>query len=193
VHPRHADRFWQPLSGWWGHAAPFAFTPGYQPAPGITRYLCGTQPIISLSALQCGLDVFTAAETLGGMAALRTKSLALTDLFIQLVEERCAGHGLGLATPRNHAQRGSQVCLSRDEGAYAIVQALIARRVIGDFRKGDPSTGSGRTGSQDILRFGFTPLYLGFEDVWNAVEHLRQVLDTAEWQRPEFNQAHAVT
>jgi hypothetical protein len=89
------------------------FTPDYQPAPGITRYLCGTQPIISLSALQCGLDVFTAAEALGGMAALRTKSLALTDLFIQLVEERCAGHGLGLATPREHARRGSQVCLPR--------------------------------------------------------------------------------
>ena len=189
VHPRHADRFWQPLSGWWGHAAPFAFTPGYQPAPGITRYLCGTQPIISLSALQCGLDVFTAAESLGGMAALRTKSLALTDLFIQLVEERCAGHGLGLATPRDHAQRGSQVCLTRDTGAYAIVQALIARRVIGDFRKGDGGTGR----HKDILRFGLTPLYLGFEDVWNAVEHLRQVLDTAEWQRPEFNQHNAVT
>ena len=189
VHPRHADRFWQPLSGWWGHAAPFAFTPGYQPAPGITRYLCGTQPIISLSALQCGLDVFTAAESLGGMAALRTKSLALTDLFIQLVEERCAGHGLGLATPREHAQRGSQVCLTRDTGAYAIVQALIARRVIGDFRKGDGGTGR----HKDILRFGLTPLYLGYEDVWNAVEHLRQVLDTAEWQRPEFNQQNAVT
>jgi len=186
VHPRHADRFWQPLSGWWGHAAPFAFTPGYEPAPGITRYLCGTQPIISLSALQCGLDVFTAAEALGGMAALRQKSLALTDLFIQLVEERCAGHGLGLATPREHAQRGSQVCLTRNEGAYAIVQALIARRVVGDFRKGDGAY-------QDILRFGFTPLFLGYEDVWNAVEHLRQVLDTAEWQRPEFNQQNAVT
>ena len=189
VHPRHADRFWQPLSGWWGHAAPFAFTPGYQPAPGITRYLCGTQPIISLSALQCGLDVFTAAESLGGMAALRTKSLALTDLFIQLVEERCAGHGLGLATPREHALRGSQVCLTRDTGAYAIVQALIARRVVGDFRKGDGGTGR----HKDILRFGLTPLYLGYEDVWNAVEHLRQVLDTAEWQRPEFNQHNAVT
>ena len=189
VHPRHADRFWQPLSGWWGHAAPFAFTPGYQPAPGITRYLCGTQPIISLSALQCGLDVFTAAETLGGMAALRTKSLALTDLFIQLVEERCAGHGLGLATPRDHAQRGSQVCLTRDTGAYAIVQALIARRVIGDFRKGDGGTGR----HKDILRFGLTPLYLGFEDVWNAVEHLRQVLESGEWQKAEFNQTHAVT
>jgi kynureninase len=191
-------KFMQPLSGWWGHATPFAFTPDYQPAPGITRYLCGTQPIISLSALQCGLDVFTAAEALGGMAALRTKSLALTDLFIQLVEERCAGHGLGLATPREHARRGSQVCWTRDEGAgvhgqgsgaYAIVQALIARGVIGDFRRGDGGNGP----HKDILRFGFTPLYIGFEDVWNAVEHLRQVLDTAEWQRPEFNQRHAVT
>ncbi|MCK9509841.1 MAG: kynureninase [Pigmentiphaga sp.] len=189
VHPRHADRFWQPLSGWWGHAAPFAFTPDYQPAPGIARYLCGTQPILSMSALQCGLDVFTAAEALGGMAALRAKSLELTDLFIQLVEERCPGHGLGLATPRNHAQRGSQVCLSRDEGAYAIVQALIARGVIGDFRKGDG--GAGR--HPDILRFGFTPLYLGFEDAWHAVEHLRQVLENGEWQRAEFNQQNAVT
>jgi len=198
VHPRHADRFWQPLSGWWGHAAPFQFTPGYQPAPGITRYLCGTQPIISLSALQCGLDVFDAAQPLGGMAALRAKSLALTDLFIQLVQERCAGHGLGLATPREHDRRGSQVCLTRDEGqgldgqgsgAYAIVQALIARGVIGDFRKGDGGQGP----HKDILRFGFTPLYIGFEDVWNAVEHLRQVLDGAEWQRAEFNQINAVT
>ncbi|WOI47470.1 kynureninase [Acidovorax sp. BLS4] len=198
VHPRHADRFWQPLSGWWGHAAPFQFTPGYQPAPGITRYLCGTQPIISLSALQCGLDVFDAAQPLGGMAALRAKSLALTDLFIQLVQARCGDHGLGLATPREHARRGSQVCLTRDEGqglhgqgsgAYAIVQALIARGVIGDFRKGDGGQGP----HKDILRFGFTPLYIGFEDVWNAVEHLRQVLDGAEWQRAEFNQINAVT
>jgi kynureninase len=148
--------------------------------------------------LQCGLDVYTAAEALGGMAALRAKSLALTDLFIRLVEERCAGHGLGLATPREHARRGSQVCLTRDEGqgvqgqgsgAYAIVQALIARGVIGDFRKGD----GGRGPHKDILRFGFTPLYIGYEDVWNAVEHLRQVLDTGEWQRPEFNQINAVT
>jgi kynureninase len=188
VHPRHADRFRQPLSGWWGHAAPFEFTPDYRPAPGITRYLCGTQPILSLAALECGLEVFGAADALGGMGALRAKSLALTDLFITLVEERCAGHGLGLATPRDHAERGSQVCLSRSEGAYAIVQALIARGVIGDFRAG---SGDGR--QPDILRFGFTPLYIGFEDVWHAVEHLRQVLETAEWQRPEFNQKHAVT
>jgi len=183
VHPRHAERFWQPLAGWWGHAAPFAFTPDYRPAPGIARYLCGTQPILSMTALECGLDVFTEVQPLGGMAALRRKSLALTDLFIALVEEHCAGHGLGLATPREHTQRGSQVCLTRDTGAYAIVQALIARGVIGDFRAGAP----------DILRFGFTPLYVGFEDVWHAVDHLRQVLEQHEWERPEFNRAQAVT
>jgi len=196
VNPRLADRFWQPLSGWFGHAAPFAFTPDYRPASGIQRYLCGTQPMVSLSVLQCGLDGFSAAEPLGGMAALRCKSLALTDLFMQLVQERCGGHGLGFATPREHARRGSQVCLTREEGlgvegqdsgAYAIVQALIARGVIGDFRKGD----GGR--HLDILRFGFTPLYVGFEDVWNAVEHLVQVLASGEWQRAEFNTRNAVT
>ena len=183
VHPRHAQRFWQPLSGWWGHAAPFEFTPDYRPAPGIARYLCGTQPVLSLVALECGLDTLRAAEPLGGMAALRHKSLALTDLFIALVEERCGGHGLGLATPREHARRGSQVCLTRAEGAYAIVQALIARGVIGDFRAGPP----------DILRFGFTPLYLRFEDVWHAVEQLRDVLATEAWRRPEYNRRNAVT
>ena len=187
VNPKNVDRFWQPLAGWWGHATPFEFTPDYRPAPGITRYQCGTQPMISLAALECGVDTLLAAEAHGGMASLCSKSLALTDLFIQLVEERCAGHGLGLATPREHAQRGSQVCLTRDEGAYAIVQALIARGVVGDYRAGD----GGR--HKDILRFGFTPLYIGFVDVWNAVEHLKQVLETAEWKRPEFNRKHAVT
>ena len=189
VNAQHADRFWQPLAGWWGHAAPFEFTPDYRPAAGISRYLCGTQPILSMTALECGLDTVLAAEPLGGMQALRKKSLALTDLFIQLVEDRCTGHGLGLATPREHAGRGSQVCLTKTEGAYAIVQALIARGVIGDFRAGDGGAGK----HLDILRFGFTPLYIGFEDVWNAVEHLKQVLETDEWRKAEFNQKHAVT
>ncbi len=189
VHPKHAARdVWQPLAGWWGHSAPFAFTPDYQPAAGINRYLCGTQPVLNMIALECGLDTVLAAEPLGGMAALRIKSLELTDLFIKLVEARCAGHGLGLATPREHAERGSQVCLTRSEGAYAIMQALIARGVIGDFR-----AGSGDGMHLDILRFGFTPLYIGFEDVWNAVELLRQVLESGEWKTPEFNQKSAVT
>jgi kynureninase len=191
VHPSHLERCEQPLAGWWGHRAPFEFTPGYKPAAGITRYLCGTQPILSMVALECGLDTLLAAQPMGGMAALRRKSLALTDLFIRLVEERCAGHGLGLATPREHALRGSQVCLSRSDGAYAIVQALIGRGVIGDYRAGNPGTDRGS--HPDILRFGFTPLYLGFEDVWHAADALRQVLETGEWRRPEFNRKHAVT
>ena len=133
------------------------------------------------------------------MAALRAKSLALTDLFIALVEERCQGFGLGLATPRDHARRGSQVCLTREHteggaedgslgsGAFAIMQALIARGVIGDYRAGDGGV------HKDILRFGLTPLYIGFEDVWNAVEQLRQVLVSEEWKEAAFNRKHAVT
>lgn len=198
AHPRLINRFWQPLSGWFGHAEPFKFVPDYHPAQGIQRYLCGTQPMVSMSVLQCGIDIYTEAEQFGGMKALRAKSLALTDLFIQLVQERCQGHGIGLATPLDHTARGSQVCLTREEGlgvdgkdsgAYAIVQALIARGVIGDFRKGDGGTGR----HKDILRFGFTPLYLGFEDVWHAVEHLRRVLESGEWKKAEFNTINAVT
>ena len=187
VTPRHTDRFWQPLAGWWGHAAPFEFTPDYRPAPGITRYQCGTQPILSLMALDCGLDTFLAAESLGGMAALRRKSLALTGLFMQLVRQRLQGQGIGIATPDSEALRGSQVSLTRTEGAYAIVQALIARGVIGDFRAGSGGK------HPDILRFGFTPLYIGFADVWHAVEHLRQVMDSGEWREARFAHKNAVT
>ena len=187
VTPKHTDRFWQPLTGWWGHAAPFEFTPDYQPATGITRYQCGTQPILSLTALDTGLNVFLEAEKLGGMTALRHKSLALTSLFMQLVKTQLAGHGFGIATPEQEELRGSQVSLTRTEGAYAIVQALIARGVIGDFRAGD--------GKQhpDILRFGLTPLYLGYADVWQAVRHLKEVMDSQEWQQARFSQKQAVT
>jgi kynureninase len=181
VHPRHADRFVQPLAGWMGHAAPFAFTPDYAPAPGVARYLCGTPPVISMAALDCGIDTLLAAEPLGGMDALRSKSLALTETFMRLVAERCAGHGLGCITPHDAPHRGSQVALVRDEGAYAIVQALIARGVVGDFR------------APDVLRFGFTPLYLRFVDVWDAVEHLRDVLESGQWRQERFNQKAAVT
>ncbi len=179
VHPRHAERFWQPLAGWMGHAAPFEFTPGYRPAAGIARYLCGTPAVLSLAALECGVDTVLAAEPLGGMAALRAKSLALTRLFAERVQATCPS--LALVSPQDDARRGSQVCLSHPEIAYPVVQALIARGVIGDFR------------SPDILRFGLTPLYLRFVDAWDAAEHLRRVLDSGEWRRPEFNQRHAVT
>ena len=189
AHPRHAARFWQPLSGWMGHAAPFAFVPDYRPAAGIARYLCGTPPVLSLAALECGVDSVRAAEPLGGMAALRAKSVALTERFIELVEARCAGHGLELVTPRAAAERGSQVCLARAEGGYAIVQALIARGVVGDFREGDKAHGA----APDILRFGVTPLYTRFVDVWDAVERLRLVLDSGEWREARFGQRAAVT
>jgi len=179
AHPRLAERFWQPLAGWMGHAAPFEFTPGYRPAAGISRYLCGTPAVLSLAALECGVDTVLAAEPLGGMAALRSKSLALTRHFADRVQATCPD--LALVSPRDDARRGSQVCLAHPEIAYAVIQALIARGVIGDFR------------APDILRFGFTPLTLRFVDVWDAAEHLRQVLSGEEWRRPEFMQRQAVT
>jgi kynureninase len=179
ANPRHADRFWQPLSGWMGHAAPFEFTPDYKPAPGIARYLCGTPALLSMAALECGVDTVLAAEPLGGMAALRTKSLALTRAFAQIVEARCPE--LSLASPADDALRGSQVCFAHPSMGYPVMQALIARGVIGDFR------------APDILRFGFTPLYLRFVDVWDAAEHLRQVLQSGEWREERFNQRAAVT
>jgi kynureninase len=186
VHPKitarmDAQQLWQPLSGWLGHAAPFEFTSDYRPGAGIQRFICGTPPVISLAALECGVDTLLAAEPFGGMAALRRKSLALTNLFITLVEQRCSGHGLVLVSPRVDGDRGSQVSFARADGAYAIVQALITRGVIGDFR------------APDVLRFGFAPLYTRFADVWDAVEHLRQVLESGEWKEARFNQKAAVT
>jgi kynureninase len=183
--PRHADRFTQPLSGWMGHAAPFAFTTGYEPAPGIARYLSGTPGVIATAALECGVDTVLAAEPYGGLPALRRKSLALTRLFAELVEERVPG--FGIESPRDDEQRGSQVSLTRPEGAYAIVQALVARGVVGDFRTGD------QDGLPDILRFGVTPLYTRFVDVWDAVDQLRQVMESDEWRADRFSRRLAVT
>ncbi|MDY0746866.1 kynureninase [Paucibacter sp. R3-3] len=188
VNPRHADKCSQPLSGWLGHSAPFAFTTDYQPAPGIKRYICGTPSVISMAALECGVDTLLAAEPLGGMAALRQKSLDLTNAFITLVDERLAAEfGVRVASPRDPALRGSQVSLAlaeeMDGDAYAAVQALIARGVIGDYRAGKPN----------LLRFGFTPLYLGFAEVWDAVEHLVQVLRGKEYLQPRFQKQGAVT
>ncbi|MYM40782.1 kynureninase [Duganella qianjiadongensis] len=160
VPERHQAQFRQPLSGWWGHAAPFAMAPAFAPADGIARALCGTQPIVSLALVECGLDIYDQTS----MAALRAKSLALTDLFIALVEQRCAAHPLGLVTPREHARRGSQVSFTHPHG-YAVMAALIARGVIGDYR--EPA----------IMRFGFTPLYTSFTDVWDAVDILCDILD----------------
>jgi len=176
VAPRHTENFQQPLSGWWGHQRPFDMAVAYEPAGGIRRYLCGTQPIVSLALVECGLDIVLAAD----MNEVRKKSLALGDLFIQLVESRCAGHPLTLVTPREHARRGSHVSIGHPKG-YEVMRALIARGVIGDYRE------------PQVLRFGLTPLYLGYANIWDAVDALKTVLDTEEWKQPQFSQRDAVT
>ena len=164
VPQRHQAAFSHPLTGWWSHAQPFAMAHGFAAAEGIGRALCGTQPVLSLALVECGLEVFE--ET--GMAAIRAKSLALTDLFIALVEARCARHPLGLVTPRAHAERGSHVSFTHPHG-YAVMAALIERGVIGDYRE------------PEIMRFGFTPLYTSHADVWDAVEVLRDILDNERY------------
>ncbi|MFC5512859.1 kynureninase [Massilia jejuensis] len=164
VPQRHQARFAHPLTGWWSHARPFAMAHGFAPADGIGRALCGTQPVVSLALVECGLEIFE--ET--SMDAVRAKSLALTDLFIDLVEATCAGHPLGLVTPREHARRGSQVGFTHPHG-YAVMAALIARGVIGDYRE------------PEIMRFGFTPLYTRFVDVWDAVAVLKDILDREDY------------
>ncbi|WP_375739654.1 kynureninase [Pseudomonas boanensis] len=176
VAPHLRDLVWQPLTGWWGHARQFGMETSYEPAPGIGRYLCGTQPITSLALVECGLDVFAKTD----MQALRCKSLALTDLFINLVQQRCAKHPLTLVTPLEHAHRGSHVSFEHPEG-YALIQALIERGVIGDYRE------------PRIMRFGFTPLYTSFADVWDAAEILGEILDSGIWQQERFRVRHKVT
>jgi kynureninase len=176
VAKRHQEAIKPPLSGWMGHAAPFAFSDEYTPAPGIRRNLCGTPSILGLAALETSLDLMVRVD----MAELRKKSQKMGDLFIRLVEEKCGGHGFGLASPRDCALRGSQVSLTHPEG-YAIMQALIARGVIGDFR------------APDILRFGFTPLYLSYSNIWDAALILAEVMTGGLWRAEEFQKRAAVT
>ncbi len=163
-----------PLSGWMGHSAPFDFADAYAPAAGITRMLAGTPQILGLVALEIGVELIAAL----GMPALLAKSCALTDFFIRVVAATCPS--LGLISPASPQPRGSHVALRHPE-AYAICQALIARGVIGDFR--DP----------DILRFGFTPAYLGFVEVWRAVEQIAAVLNAREWDHPRLRHRLTVT
>jgi len=173
---RHIAGFRQPIAGWHGHAQPFAFGHDYAPDPGIARMLVGTASQLGLIALEEALHVFDDVD----MQALRAKGQALGDLFIRLVGQELAGHGFGLASPRDAAARGSQVSLTHPQG-YAIMQALIARGVIGDFR------------APDILRFGFAGLYISHADIWDAVAGLRAVMDGGLWDAPEFHARKAVT
>ena len=172
---RHQSRLQQPLSGWMGHAAPFAFVDDYQPADSISRVLCGTPSILAMAALECGLATFEGLE----MRQLREKSVALSSLFLDQVEARLPGQFV-LASPRDPAQRGSQISLVHPFG-YQIMAALIDGGVIGDFR------------APDHLRFGFTPLYLRYVDVHDAVEVMADILDTGRWREPRFAVKQAVT
>ncbi len=174
VAPEHAETARPALSGWLGHESPFAFDPGYRPGRGIERMRVGTPPVLQMAALEAALDIWDGVD----LGALRRASLALTDRFIAGVEAACPT--LALATPRDHDRRGSQVSFRHPEG-YAIMQALIARGVIGDFR------------APDILRFGFTPLFIGAADVDRAVETLSEVMATGTWKHEQFYRKGRVT
>jgi kynureninase len=163
-----------PLSGWWGHAAPFAFDRDFRPDSGIRRFLCGTQPILSMRGVEAALDALGDID----VASLRCKSLKLTDLFMKRVSALLPD--LEIVTPHEAALRGSQVAIAFNEG-YPVVQAMIERGVIGDFR------------APDIMRFGFAPAYLRFVDVWDATEVLADCVRTEVWRDPRYSQRHAVT
>jgi kynureninase len=176
VSRRHHADLRSPLWGWMGHEAPFEFDSEYRPAAGVGRLRVGTPQILGLAALECG--VASIAEI--GVDALRSKSVDLTECFLRLVNRLNAEYGFGLASPLDADTRGSQVSLRHPEG-YAIMQALIAAGVIGDFR------------APDLLRFGFAPAYVRFVDVWDAVAILRGIMEDETWRRPEFRTRAKVT
>ena len=173
---RHHAACNQPLSGWFGHARPFDFERHFDPDSGIRRFVCGTQPILSLRALQSGLEIYQDVS----LQQVREKSMALTDLFIKLLKNECAAWELEIISPEDSSQRGSQVAVSHPEG-YAVMQALISRGVIGDFR------------APNLMRFGFAPLFLSYQDIHNAVKQLKQILESEEWNQEAFLQKSKVT
>ncbi len=173
---RHHARIYQPIAGWHGHARPFAFGHDYQPDPGIARMLAGTAPQLGVIALETALSVFETVD----MGQLQAKGRALGDLFIRLVDQELAGQGFGLASPRDGRTRGSQVSLTHAHG-YAIMQAVIDRGAVGDFR------------APDVLRFGFAGLYVTFADIWDAVAILRDVMDNRLWDQAQYRAVKAVT
>ena len=176
VAKRHQQVALNPLSGWWGHASPFAFEKDFQAAEGILRFQTGTQPILSLRGLQAGIEIAKNVD----LQMVRKKSQRLTQLFIELVERRCGNYEVALQSPTDPEKRGSQVSFHCLNG-FSIIQALIARKIIADFR------------APGIMRFGFAPLYVSYKDVWDAAEALTAVLKTEEWREERFQQKHEVT
>jgi kynureninase len=175
VAERLQDELKNPLQGWMGHAEPFAFVDDYRPGEGIVQFLTGTPSILAMAALDAGIATFEGVS----MADVQAKSRALSELFTDEVEKRCGGE-VRLASPRDSSDRGSHVVFAHPEG-YPVMQALIARGVIGDFR------------APDLMRFGFTPLYTRFTDVVRAAEILAEILATREWDQPRFKQRAKVT
>ena len=173
---RHHGSLLQPLSGWFGHAAPFDFEQDYRPSGDIRQMLSGTQPIVSLALAEVGIDISLRA----GTQAIRDKSMRMTELFIQLLEQNCGGHDIRLISPTTAAERGSQVSFHHPD-AYPVVRALHARGVICDYR------------SPGIMRFGFAPLYNSYSDLWNAAEILRDILDSGEWREARYRERETVT
>jgi kynureninase len=172
--PELAERAAPALAGWMGHEAPFQFDTDYRPGEGIARMRIGTPPILSMAALDAALDVWEGVD----IAVVRERSMELSEFFIAQVEARCPL--LELASPRAPQQRGSQVSFRFAHG-YSAMQALVANGVIGDFR------------APDLMRFGFTPLYIGFDEVAEAVERLETVMRNELWSRPEFARRAKVT
>ncbi|MEP0393510.1 MAG: kynureninase [Erythrobacter sp.] len=164
------------LTGWFGHARPFDFDGAFEPATGIDRFQCGTPPVLGMSALEEGVDLMLEAD----MGALRQKSVALSELFVDLMGQSCGEYGFEFICPKDSDERGSQVAFAHDQ-AYAIIQALKARDVIGDFR------------APNIMRFGITPLYLSFSDIAEGVERLRMICEQREWDWKEYRTRAAVT
>jgi len=173
---RHHDKYRQPLTGWYGHAAPFDFERDYRPAGDIRQMLTGTQPTASLSMAEIGIDIMLRAD----INAIREKSMRMTDLFIELVEARCGGFGFELVSPRDATQRGSQVSFSNENG-YPIVRALHDSGVICDYR------------APGNVRFGFAPLYIRYVDVWDAVDRLHEILDKQSWKEARYQVRATVT
>jgi len=174
VAKRHQDNVQSPLSGWLGHSSPFAFDDDYVPANGVKRMLCGTPSVVGCSLLEVGVDIMTSVD----MKLIRKKSIQLGDLFIQLLEQRCPE--FTLVTPKEASLRGSHISITHEEG-YAIMQALIAQNIIGDFR------------APNVLRFGITPLYMRYLDIWDLVQALVDVMTFEKWNNEAFKKVQAVT
>lgn len=170
VNQKHLSTFWDPLNAWNDHINPYDLIDFYEPSTGLKRYMSAHQPVISMRLIECGLDMFMETD----INLIRKKSLALTDLFIELMSQECVDYGFELLTPTAHAQRGSHISYTHPF-AYEVYDALMARGIIADYRE------------TNIIRFAFTPLYTSYIDVWNTVQQLKVIMQNNEWKIEPYN------